>query len=281
MQNLDAPAPYGLIEKAALHEADRPAQARGLQEVLQEIFKIKFEGIGAGWSPILRQKFGYFTPDEWYEASIANLVTAGTLWLDVGCGRDVFPCNLPLARRLSARCRTLVGLDPSDNIQDNPYVHEKAQTTLENFRTDRKFHLVSLRMVAEHIEDPAGALTALSELTRADGRVVIYTVSKYSLSSIIADWTPTEFHHWAKTLLWQANRRDTFPTIYRMNSRRELKALFEKAGFVEESFVKLNDCRCFSRWRASSVIELAVEWLCRTIGIPYPEISIIGTYRKI
>jgi ubiquinone/menaquinone biosynthesis C-methylase UbiE len=285
MQILDVPARsrsgQASLERDLRNPSGQLPRGQALQKALQEIFEIKFNGLEAGWSPRLRQRFNYFTPDEWYEASISNLVTAGTVWLDVGCGRDVFPCNPQLAHRLSNRCQTMVGLDPCNNIQDNVFVHEKAQTTLEDFQTDRKFDLISLRMVAEHIEDPLGAAKALARLACTGGRVVVYTVSKYSLSSMIADWTPIEFHHWAKTMLWEADRRDTFPTIYRMNSRQELKNLFDEAGFVEESFVKLNDCRCFSRWRTSSIVELATEWFCRRTGIPYPETSIIGTYRKI
>ena len=74
-----------------------------------------------GWGPRMRAGFGHATPDDWYEASLDALVTPATRWLDVGCGRDLFPSNAATARRLAARCARLVGIDPDDNIDDNPW----------------------------------------------------------------------------------------------------------------------------------------------------------------
>ena len=91
----------------------------------------------------MRQRFGYFTPDEWYEATLLRLVDSETAWLDVGCGRDLFPVNEPLSRLLSSRARLLVGLDPSNNIDENTLVHERAKCLLED-TASRTFDVVSL-----------------------------------------------------------------------------------------------------------------------------------------
>lgn len=80
-----------------------------------------------GWGPRQRLRFGYFTPDDVYEAIISKLVDASTTWLDVECGRDFFPQNPKLAKALSARCTHLVGLDLSDNLEESPFVHERGE----------------------------------------------------------------------------------------------------------------------------------------------------------
>ena len=120
-----------------------------------------------GWGPRLRDRFHYRTPDDWYEATVFDLVTSETVWLDVGCGRDLFPSNPAAAHVLASRCRLLVGLDPSDNIDENPFVHERAKCQLEDFETDRKFDLITLRMVAEHIRDPQKVARVLSRAHKA------------------------------------------------------------------------------------------------------------------
>ncbi|MBM3960376.1 MAG: hypothetical protein FJ306_00505, partial [Planctomycetes bacterium] len=78
-----------------------------------------------GWGPTLRDAYGYVTPDDVYEALVAGLVAPGMRWLDVGCGRELFPNNPTLAASLSRRCARLVGVDPDPTLQENPWVHEK------------------------------------------------------------------------------------------------------------------------------------------------------------
>src|ERR1041385_6009697 len=119
-----------------------------------------------GWGPKLRARFNYQTPDEVYEAYLDNIGTEQTTWLDVGCGRKLFPSNVPLSHVLSKRCRLLVGVDPSDNVRDNPFVHERAQCEIQDYKTDQKFDLITLRMVAEHVSDPKSALEVLAHLVR-------------------------------------------------------------------------------------------------------------------
>lgn len=252
-----------------------------IAEALPEVCRLKFDGSpNVGWSPRIRQQFGYFTPDEWYQATLLHLVDGDTEWLDVGCGRDLFASNEPLARLLAGRCRLLVGIDPSDNIDSNELVHERAKCMLEDYHPGRQFDLVSLRMVAEHITDPQAAVAALGRLTRPGGRVVIYTVSKWSPASIAAALTPMAVHHAVKRYLWEAAPEDTFPTAYRMNTRPALRRLFSAAGFAEESFLYLDDCRSLARWPLTLRLELMARGALRRIGLPYPETCLLGIYRR-
>src|SRR6185312_7185429 len=135
-------------------------------EARREIYRVKVANQNLGWSPRLRQWFGYFTPDECYEATLFQMVEETTDWLDVGCGHDPFPTNQGLAALLSSRCHLLVGVDPSPNIARNTFVHESARTTIENYHSERTFDLISLRMVAEHIASPDAAIAAFSRLTK-------------------------------------------------------------------------------------------------------------------
>jgi SAM-dependent methyltransferase len=233
-----------------------------------------------GWSPRLRQRYGYYTPDEVYEASVAGFVQSDTCWLDVGCGRQTFPSNPLAAAMLARRCRLLAGLDPSENIIDNPLLHERARCTIEDYRTDRLYDLVTMRMVAEHIENPASTVAALGRLVAPNGHVIVYTVPKWSVAAVAAAITPMAVHHYAKRVLWGGEERDTFPTFYRMNTHRVLRGLFETNGFSEQLFLWLGDTRAFGRWQTLAACELQLwRWL-HAMRIPYPEACIIGIYRK-
>ena len=81
-------------------------------------------------------------------------------------------------------------------------------------------------------------------------------------------------------MLWDTVERDTFPTYYRMNTRETLRRLFQANGFIEESFVRLDDTRTFSRWKSLATMELRLWRLLQAVGLAYPEACIMGIYRK-
>ena len=233
-----------------------------------------------GWGPQLRLRFGYFNPDDIYEATVASLIDPSTDWLDVGCGSQVFPDNLPTAQQLSQRCQSLVGVDPSENINDNELIHDGFRGVIEDFHTERRFDLVTLRMVAEHITSPAAAVAAFSRLLKPNGRVVIYTVFRWSPVTLLSGSTPMWVHHLLKRVIWRTEEKDTFPVTYLMNTRARLKAIFHPAGFQEERFCYLDDCRTLARWRPTVLLELCIWRALRFFRLHYPEVCILGVYRK-
>ena len=107
-----------------------------------------------------------------------------TVWLDVGCGRSIFPHTRAAAKLLAERCQRLVGLDPSDNIRDNDIVHERAQCRLEDY-----------------VAEPEGAIAALSRLIAPGGRVVVFTVDKWAPVTILSGPTLT-----LSSWIWQPRR---------------------------------------------------------------------------
>jgi len=252
-----------------------------LIQACQEVFRIKAPNPRLlGWSPKMRLQFGYYTPDEWYEATLFCLIGESTDWLDVGCGWRLFPSHPKLADVLSARCRSLTGVDPDESVKLNKWLHEYRQCRLEDFDTDRQFDLISLRMVAEHIADPEAAVSRLSRLTRDGGRVIIYTPSKWAPGSMVAAVTPMSFHYVVKRILQGTAPEDAFPTVYKMNTRKTLNRILRPHGFIEECFLYLNDCRTFGGWRLTSMIELSCERVLRAMRVHYPETCLLGVYRK-
>jgi 2-polyprenyl-3-methyl-5-hydroxy-6-metoxy-1,4-benzoquinol methylase len=259
-----------------------PGPAAGpTPDELAAVFRLRFgDPAATGPLPRLWHRLGYFTPDVHYEALVAKSVGPGTAWLDVGCGRDVFPTNPALARALAARCHTLVGVDPDATIAENPFVHERVRCPIEEFDRPAGFDLITLRMVAEHITRPGPAVAALARLARPGGRVVVYTVNQTSPTALAARATPFRSHHAIKRLLWGTEDRDTFPVAYRMNSRRRLRAWFTAHGFREAYFAHLGDCRVFYRFRRLHAAELAAWRACSRLGWTYPENCLLGVYER-
>jgi SAM-dependent methyltransferase len=159
-------------------------------------------------------------------------------------------------------------------------VTERARTTIEQFQTGRVFDLATLRMVAEHIPDPEAAVAALARLVRSGGTVVVYTINKWAPVSLVSYYTPFWLHHPIKKMLWNTEEKDTFPVCYRMNTRRRLKALFERFGFQEQLFCYLDDCRLFHRSRLLNGLELFLWRMCKALNTSYPETCILGVYQR-
>jgi SAM-dependent methyltransferase len=233
-----------------------------------------------GWSVARYYRFGYIPPDDYYEAVVSGLVGQGAHWLDVGSGRSPFPNHGRLARELADRCALMVGVDPSPNILENPFVHERAQAFIEDYRSERVFDVITLRMVAEHITDPPTVLRAFERLLAPGGHVVIYTPNRWSPVELVSSLVPFGLHHPIKRLFWDGDAKDTFPTAYKMNSRSRLRQLFTQAQFDEVFFRHLDDCATFSKFKVLNWVELQAWRFLTSFSGHYPENCLLGVYQK-
>ena len=248
---------------------------------LEDVFRMKYcSKKPMGWGPKLRRRFGYFSPDDIYESLLAKLVNPTSKWLDVGCGRNLFLDNKRLSQILAKRAELLVGVDPDSTIDENPYVHRRIKGTIEQIIGEQTYTLVSLKMVAEHLESPREALRTISALTVPRGRVVVYTVNRWTPVALVSALVPFRFHHGIKNLIWRSECKDTFPVAYRMNSRSVLSQLFGEIGFHEIYFKYLDDCRTSTRSRLLHLLELSIWRLLKTVGLSYPETCLLGVYEK-
>jgi SAM-dependent methyltransferase len=192
----------------------------------------------------------------------------------------VFPENPDLARRLADRSGALTALDPSSNIEHNEVAHRRVQALLEDFRTDERFDLITMRMVVEHVSRPDEFVAALRTLVRPGGKVIVFTVSRWAPVSIVSRLVPFGLHHTIKARIWGGEAEDTFPVHYRMNTRRRLRQLFQQAGFREMAFARLDDLSVFGQFNFMNRVELTVWRVLRGLRIRYPEHCLLGIYRR-
>lgn len=233
-----------------------------------------------GWGPVLRRRYGYITPDEYYETVVDKVITENCSWADIGCGRDIFPSNRALEATLAARARRILGIDPDANIDQNPYITEAFRGFIDDYDGAGNYDVVTMRMVAEHVENPSKAIAGMRRILRPGGKVVIYTPHKWAPLSIIARWTPLWFHHRVKKFFWGTEAQDTFPVAGKMNTKNALLNLFIEAEMDCLYYKILPDCRIFSRFRWLNRIELMLWRFCRVTGLPYPESCILAVFER-
>ena len=247
------------------------------QDDLERVFSLKYTQRW-GWGPRYRNRFQYFSPDDQYEALLMRLVRDGCAWLDVGCGRGLFPSNDALAQRLAGRAGLLAGIDPDPGLSENAVIRQCFRVKLEDFQPDREFDLVTMRMVAEHVTDPDRFVAGVSRALKSGGHAVVYTVNRYSPVPLITRIVPFRFHRPIKRIVWIDT--EPFPTAFRMNSRTRLKRLFARHGFSEMFFRRLDDCRALEKFRVGHLAELTLWKALHAVGIRYPEQCLLGVYRK-
>lgn len=252
------------------------------QDELESVFRLKHGPEGTwGWSPRRRLRFRYFSPSDVYEAVVGRLVTSETAWLDVGGGKTVFPENPRLARQLAERAQRLVAVDPSENVHRNEIAHERIQSLLEDFKSvPSRFDLATARMVAEHVESPQAFVSALAHLVKPGGLAVVLTVNKWSPITLVSALVPFKLHHAVKQRLWGGKEEDTFPVRYLLNTHRDLREAFDRAGFDEVLYTKLDDLSAFGWFRVLNLVELGVWRVLRSLGLSYPENCLLAIYRR-
>jgi SAM-dependent methyltransferase len=234
----------------------------------------------AGWSPRRRMKFGYFPPADIYEATVSKVVQQGDRWLDVGGGHSLFPENPRLANTLVQRCASVTAVDPSENVLRNQFAQHRIQSLLEDYHPADRFDIVTMRMVVEHVERPDLFGESLGRIVRPGGVAVVFTVNRLSPVSILANLVPFRFHHAVKSWFWGGDEVDTFPVHYKLNSRRALDAMFERYGFQNVAFSKLDDLATFSQFRFLGLVEMCAWKTLLTVGVRYPENCLLAVYQR-
>jgi len=245
------------------------------------VFRDKYGDLNkAGWSPRRNWRFNYFQPSDVYEAAVKKAVFDRCAWLDVGGGSTIFPQNAPLATALVARALRVVAVDPSENVLENRFVHERVHQLLEDYQSDEQFDLATFRMVVEHVSNPDRLMQSLTRLVRPGGTAIVFTVNLWSPITVVSRFSPFQFHHFVKKILWNVEEHDTFPVEYKMNSRETLARLFERHGFREAAFAYLDDLATFGGRKYLNYLELFGWSALRGVGLRYPENCLLGIYRK-
>jgi SAM-dependent methyltransferase len=151
--------------------------------------------------------------------------------LDIGAGAG------QLNRyQLKGRVRRIVGIDLDPRVRDNPLLDEGIVASADSLPfPDSSFDLAFSIYVLEHIRDAAGFAREIARVLRPGGYFLGLTPNRYHYVPLLAGLTPTSFHQWFNKRRGRAED-DTFPTWYRLNTRRALRRHFEASGLQLERF---------------------------------------------
>jgi SAM-dependent methyltransferase len=153
----------------------------------------------------------------------------------IGRGMEVLDVGAGAGRQnpygLRGRVKRLVGVDLDPRVADNPLLDDGvvADVTRLPFG-DGSFDLAFSIYVLEHLADPGAFAREIGRVLRPGGYFLFLTPNRYHYVPLIAAATPTGFHRWVNRRRGRAGA-DTFPTRYRLNTRRAVGRHFGAAGF--------------------------------------------------
>jgi len=184
-----------------------------------------YPGIGNNWD------------DARFRSEILKHVSAESELLDLGAGAGI-------VEQMNFRgiARIVCGIDLDPRVLNNEYLDDAKVTCGESIPyDDDSFDVVFSDNVLEHLEEPERVFQEINRVLKPGGVFLFKTPNKHHYMPLIARLTPHSFHRFVNRLRGRGTV-DTFPTLYRANSRRQVHRLAAATGFSVEE-IKLVESR--------------------------------------
>jgi ubiquinone/menaquinone biosynthesis C-methylase UbiE len=161
---------------------------------------------------------------------VRKRLTPNARVLDVGAGAGnalLHPCK-------QEGC-TLIGIDCSEDIASNPhldhyYIHNAEDMPFEN----ESFDMVFSDFTFEHLAQPEKVIREIFRTLKPEGRLIFRTVNAFHYVAILSTLTPDMFRDGVLNLIGR-KEDDSFPTLYRFNTRRTIERILNRNNFeIEE-----------------------------------------------
>lgn len=145
--------------------------------------------------------------------------------LDLGAGS-----GLVTQMDFRGRCRAVYGVDPEEPVLSNPHLDFAKIGAAESIPAEADtFDLIFADNVLEHLQDPAKVFREIHRTLKPGGIFLAKTPNRFHYVPLIAQVTPIWFHRLVNKLRGR-NEADTFPTLYRANSKGKLLKLADGGG---------------------------------------------------
>lgn len=154
--------------------------------------------------------------------------------MDFGAGRGAFAYEKSI---LAANLRDfryngakVVACDVDEAVLSHPCSDEQVVITPGQPLpfADNTFGLIVSDMTFEHIADPEFVSKELLRVLKPGGYICARTPNKYGYVAFASSMIPNKLHaHLLRKIQPNRESRDVFPTVYKMNTKRELNRLFK------------------------------------------------------
>ena len=226
------------------------------------------------WYP----KFQRNWDDRMFREWILPLLTPESAVLDLGAGAGIVE-----QMNFRGLSRKVCGVDLDPRVVANPMLDEGRVTDAGRITYgDRQFDVVFADNVLEHLEAPLKVFQEVARVLKPGGVFLFKTPNKWHYMPTIARLTPHGFHRFVNRLRGRAEA-DTFPTLYRANTKGDVIQLAKSAGLVVERLERFEGRPEYLRMAGLTYLfGAAYERLVNTTELLAPlRILLIGALRKL
>lgn len=171
--------------------------------------------------------------DKYLRSVILKYLSKDHHILDIGAGRGRI-----LEMDFKSLASYVEGVDPDERVIDNPLLH-KGHIGLGDdmpFFDDNTFDIVFSDNVLEHVANPEILFKEVSRVLKPDGLFINKTPNKWHYMPLIARVTPLRFHRYINKIRGR-EENDTFPTLYKANTRRDQSKFANLSNLSVEEFI--------------------------------------------
>jgi SAM-dependent methyltransferase len=161
-----------------------------------------------------------------HEASMAHR------WLDIGCGHAVVPDWTSMAGEFHPDA----GVDLDYHaVARNAHVRWRLLASGEALPFAlASFDLITANMVLEHVAVPAQLFKEVARVLAPGGLFIAHTPRAFGYTTLLARAVPSSLRPALAKLLQGRAEEDVYPTYYRANSTRALRALAAGVGLTAD-----------------------------------------------
>lgn len=208
---------------------------------------------------------------------IAARLTPQSVVLDLGAGAGIV--SQMDFRGMAAR---ICGVDLDPRVVDNPLLDEGRVADGESIPyPDAAFDCVFADNVLEHLAEPEKVFAEAARVLKPGGVFLFKTPNRWHYMPLISRLTPHSFHRWVNRKRGRAEE-DTFPTMYRANSRGDVARLAARTGLEVDTLEVVEGRPEYLRIHpVTYVAGLAYERLVN--GLPFLKdmrVVLLGCLRK-
>jgi ubiquinone/menaquinone biosynthesis C-methylase UbiE len=173
-----------------------------------------------------------------YKDVLEGRLNADTIWLDIGCGRRLFPLWMPgsesAQNSMVRKVKATYGVDPDlSSLRDNPFVQYRVMGDSSSLPfAANSFDLLTANMVVEHVSKPKELLSEAFRVLKPNGIFLFHTPNLMSYATLFASLVPEALKVGLISYLEGRKGEDVFPTHYRMNTPRRIRKLAKASGFA-------------------------------------------------
>lgn len=187
-------------------------------------------------------------------SQIAAILKDTDVVLEFGAGRgaNISECRSNYLRELQTlkgRCARVMGCDIDPVVMENPYLDDARIQQIDGPIPfdDNTFDLVVSSWVFEHVKNAEQMASELLRVTKPGGYIVARTPNKHGYVALAARLVSSERHvPMLRKIQPERKSVDVFPTVYRMNTRRDIKRLFSAKADVYISCVSADPAYHFN-----------------------------------